>query len=156
MRLASETVGRTEVYWIDFSEEVARGLALLEKEMPDALDAVDVGALTMSDSHHCIVGQAVARVAFHGHGDFIGAVERLFPGGDRASTRCCIRHGFDLPMAFYDGIYGGRYAPYARVYGEVHGAQEPWRVDGVSAWAWECLGEQWADALRERRAKASG
>lgn len=143
MKIAEYTIptlsGERVVLNADFSKEVAKGIAVLDREKPGWEDRINVPELDLEDMNQCILGQLFMDQVSGEFGYLVG-VSRLsgeYPSGE-AGVDWATEHGFytDLPHVNVelDELFNKH----------VTGS----RVD----WLYEQLALEWIAVIQARRA----
>lgn len=149
------TVEVTETYKVpDFSGRIKKGVALLDKKAPGWADKVDLKALDLGDTDHCIVGQLAIKAMLNGPLEgFYEGITKLWPNRDH--TAQARLHGFCLDDKDYEAVEKmlrkePSYHPW-----KLNGAEDTgfgYRDDYISGVLYEFLGHQWFQVVQARQA----
>lgn len=143
MKIAEYTIptltGERVVLNADFSQEVARGCAVLDQREPGWDDKIDLPQLNLDDMNQCILGQVFMGRSFSEYGYVTGLhhladASPLSPQGERWATE----HGFytDLP----------------HMTAELHALFDKHDIGVRLDWLYEQLALEWIAVIQARRA----
>ena len=103
----STTHALSEAELAELNENVQRGVALLDKEMPDWRERIDLPAFDIQECESCVLGFCYGGVALDEwdsddeedveSGYDLGLIQLFADQRDTSATDHAIRHGFDRP-----------------------------------------------------------
>lgn len=151
MKIAVEETARHIYYIPDFSEDIKRGVKLLDERFPGWESKVDLGTLDLASGVRCVLGQVFVEDFVNGlaeeHGEhYDGAVDYLFDGNYTQA----ISHGFCTDTTSYAKEVS-KYNEFVKAVDPAYNGDFSSKAD---SFLWDALGEQWIETIKAKRKAA--